>query len=428
VTELAILGGAPIRKRSSWPEWPEIDDRTEQSLLDALRRGLWSVHWRSAYGGYSLEREFAAAFAGHVGAEHCVSVDHGSSALVIALEALGVGPSDEVIVPCVTWVAPATSVLRVGAQPVIADVDPITGCLTPETIEAAMSTRTRAVILVHLACTVADLKSIVELCRDRAIGLIEDCAQAHGSRWSGRSVGTFGDLGVYSFGASKSLAGGEGGGVVTNDGNSFQRLQELRADSRSYTTSAPRCDQFQLVETASVMGANYCMSEFTAALLLDQLSKFEAQNERRTAFMAALNSGFSDIEGIDAVPVPVEVDRRGVYEFAFHVDSKAFSGARTADVAAALTAELGVRFYVPRSPLHENVLFQPGTKERFRRIWDPTRSLRQDYRGARSYASTTILLHHSALLADLEHAEDVITAITKVKAASEALVVESRHS
>ncbi|WP_454561848.1 DegT/DnrJ/EryC1/StrS family aminotransferase [Mycobacterium haemophilum] len=380
------------------------------------------MHWKNVHGGCSLEREFAVGFARHAGAKHCVSVDHGSSALVISLEALDIGPTDEVIVPGVTWVAPATAVLRVGAQPVIADVDAVTGCLTAETIKEALSPRTRAVILVHLACTVAELESIAKLCRDRAIGLIEDCSQAHGSCWSGRSVGTFGDFGVYSFGASKSLAGGEGGGVITNDHEAFARLQELRADSRSYTTTTPTSDQFELVETAGVMGANYCMSEFTAAVLLDQLSKFEAQNKKRMDFAEVLMCGFDEIEGIKGVPVPWQVDRRGIYEFAFRVDQEAFSGASVAAVAAALTAELGVRFYVPRSPLCDSALFQPLTKERFRRIWDPARSFRKAYPGAQSYVSSTILLHHSALLAEPDYAYDIIAALAKVKVAAEKLV------
>lgn len=417
-TEVALLGGRPLQAAAPWPSWPEIDEKTEESLLDAIRKRRWSVHWRSSEGGYSAERKFAQAFAEYSGVAHCVSVDHGSSALLIALEALDIGPLDEVVVPSVTWVAPATAVLRAGAVPMIADVDPITGCLTAQTIQSVLTTRTRAVLLVHLACVVADLEQITNLCRQNDIALIEDCSQAHGSRWAGKSVGTFGELGVFSFGASKALAGGEGGGVITNDDEMFRRLQELRADSRSYTTRPPRQDEFELVETATVMGANYCMSEFTAAILLDQLDKFDAQCQRRIAFVHALESQLNEFSAVDVVPILAQVDRRGFYELAFRIKDGSLSHLRTETVAAALTAELGVRFYPPRAPLFDSVFFQPQTKPRFHHNWDPARSLRRDYPGAGTYSTSTILLHHSALLADTGCASDIVTAFKKIEANS----------
>ncbi|QVI19615.1 DegT/DnrJ/EryC1/StrS family aminotransferase [Nocardia tengchongensis] len=109
---LALHGGAPVRAHRTWPRWPQFDNRTAAELLAALHSSRWSVTWYSPRGGKSRERLFAEAFARYNGAAHGVSVDHGSSALVIALEALGIGPGDEVIVPAMTWVAPATAVLR----------------------------------------------------------------------------------------------------------------------------------------------------------------------------------------------------------------------------------------------------------------------------------------------------------------------------
>src|SRR5690606_18853822 len=132
------------------------------------------------------ERRFAAAFADYLGVPYCIPTDHGSSALVIALESLGLEHGSEVIVPALTWVATATAVFRAGLVPVLADVDRETGCLTAQTIEAAIGPKTRAVIVVHWACVMADMPAIMALADARGLAVIEDCAQAHGASWQGK--------------------------------------------------------------------------------------------------------------------------------------------------------------------------------------------------------------------------------------------------
>jgi L-glutamine:2-deoxy-scyllo-inosose/3-amino-2,3-dideoxy-scyllo-inosose aminotransferase len=166
------------------------------------------------------------------------------------------------------------------------------------------------------------------------------------------------------------------------------------------------------------MGANYCMSEFTASILLDQLAKFDAQCERRIAFVRSLETRLKEISGVEVVPILTQVDRRGFYELAFRINGGSLSHLRTETIAAALTAELGVRFYPPRAPLFDSVFFQPETKPRFHHNWDPARSLLCDYPGAKTYSTSTILLHHSALLADIDCASDIGTAFKKIETAS----------
>ncbi len=270
VNALAINGGQPVRNGRAWPAWPRYDEATEQAVVEAIRARRWTVSWPSD-GSRSRERQFAEAFARYNGVPYCVSVDHGSSALLVALESLDVGAGDEVVVPAMTWVAPATSVLRAGALPVLADVDPETGCVTADTIRAAMSERTKAIIVVHLGCTVADLDGILALAAETGVKVIEDCAQAHGARWRGQPVGTHGDVGAFSFQAGKVLAAGEGGAVVTSDPDIYRRAQQLRADSRRYPDADAGPGEMELVEQGDVLGANYCMSELAAAVLLDQL-------------------------------------------------------------------------------------------------------------------------------------------------------------
>ncbi|MFD0000220.1 DegT/DnrJ/EryC1/StrS family aminotransferase [Nocardia sp. NPDC127526] len=423
---LAIHGGTPVRAGRAWPAWPQYDERTEAELLAALRSQRWSVSWYSPRGGKSRERLFGEAFARYTGAAHGVSVDHGSGALVIALEALGIGPGDEVIVPAMTWVAPASAVLRVGAIPILVDVDPETGCLTAEHIRTALSARTKAVIAVHLACTTVRLDEIRTVTGASGLALIEDCSQAHGSRWAGRTVGTFGEIGVFSLGAAKTLAGGEAGAAVTDSRELYERMLMLRADSRGYTRHEPAAGEYELVETGAVMGANYCMSELTAAVLLDQLQRLDDQHARRETRAKELEAGLAGIPGLAPVPVPAPVDRRAVYEYGIRFRPGTFGAAPIEQVAAALTAELGTRVYPPRDPLHRSALLRPHTKPRFAQNWSRAaeRATGRRYPGADHYRAHTLLVHHSVLLGERTDIEDLLTALDKVRAHAADLLAE----
>ncbi|WP_194852905.1 DegT/DnrJ/EryC1/StrS aminotransferase family protein [Nocardia sp. SYP-A9097] len=417
---LAIHGGEPVRGAAAWPRWPQYDERTEAELLAALRSSRWSVSWYAPEGGKSRERLFGEAFARYNGAAYGVSVDHGSSALVIALEALGVGPGDEVIVPALTWVAPATAVLRVGALPVLVDVDPDTGCVTADQVRAALSGRTRAVIAVHLACTVARVDELVAVTSAAGIALIEDCSQSHGARWSGRAVGTFGDIGVFSLGAAKSLAAGEAGAAITDSLELYRRMLMLRADSRGYSEGPPGAGEYELVELGEIMGGNYCMSELTAGILLDQLPRLNDQHARRAVRATELEDGLARIPGLSSIPVPAQVDRRAVYEYGIRFEPGTFGTAPVEHVAAALTAELGTKVYPPRAPLPRSNLLRPQSKPRFARFWDDDRAFGRTFPGAEHYREHTLLLHHSVLLGERADIDDILTALAKVHALSDA--------
>ncbi|AOS62011.1 DegT/DnrJ/EryC1/StrS family aminotransferase [Actinoalloteichus hymeniacidonis] len=414
---LAFLGGTPIRRPRPWAQWPQYDDATEQELLAALRSRRWAVSWPTD-GTQSRERRFAAEFARYNDVNYCASVDHGSSALVVALEALDIGPGDEVIVPVMTWVAPVTSVLRVGALPIVVDVDPETGCVTPEAIRAATTERTKAAIVVHLACTVADLDGIREVTEEAGISLIEDCAQAHGARWRGRNVGTFGALGVFSFQVGKVLAGGEGGAVITSDPALYRRAEQLRADSRRYADVDPPAGGEELVEAGEVMGGNYCMSELTAGVLLDQLPRLAGQHEHREKSAAVLEAGLAELGDFSAIPLPEAADARSIYEYGIRFRPGTFGAVPVGKVAEAIGAELGMALWPPDLPLHRSVMFHPHTKRRFASVWTEEgrqRSLGREYPGAEQYRETTLIFHHKALLGDASDMADIVAAVEKVR-------------
>lgn len=417
--ELAIAGGRPVRSDRPWVKWPRVDHASEQALRDALHEQRWTVSWPSR-GLPSFERRFADAFADYTGAQWAVAVDHGSGALVVALEAMDIGPGDEVIVPVLTWVAVATAVLRVGALPVLVDVDPLTGCLSADAVAEAMSVRTRAVVVVHLASTVADIDRLLTLCSRCGVLLLEDCAQAHGAVWAGRQVGTWGAMGVFSFQTGKVLASGEGGALITDQEKFWRRAQMLRADARAYRDGRPTDGEMEIIESGEVIGANYCMSEFHAAILVAKLTHLDEEHAHRERQAHTLEECFAAEGGtFFPVHVPEKVDRRSIYEYGIRFEPGTFGAVSIETVAAALSAELQRPVYPPDVLLNQSLLFRPGTKRRFANLWSPTardRALGRRYPGATTFRATTLLLHHSALLGGEADIADIIMGLEKILA------------
>lgn len=417
MSDLALLGGTPVRHPRPWPSWPQYDEATEQALMAALHSRRWAVSWPTD-GTRSRERQFAEEFARYHDVPYAVSVDHGSSALVVALESLDIGPGDEVIVPVMTWVAPVAAVLRVGALPVVVDVDPDTGCVTPETVRAAVSDRTKAMLVIHLAASVADIDGFLQLSEETGIPLVEDCAQAHGAQWRGRKVGTFGRVGCFSFQVGKVLAGGEGGAVITSDETLYRRMQQLRADSRRYADAELAPGDLELIEDGEVMGGNYCMSELTAGVLLDQLPRLDDQHRHRADSAAALERGLAELGDFGPIPMPEPADRRSVYEYGIRFRAGTFGDVPVERIADAVSAELGMALWPPDLPLHRSVMLHPHTKRRFRLVWTDEgrqRALGREYPGAETYRDTTLIFHHKALLGGGSDMADMVRAVAKVR-------------
>lgn len=419
MAKLAMQGAASVRGGRPWTPWPAYDAASEAAVVGALRDRRWTVSWPSA-GKPSVERRFAEQFARYTGATWAVAVDHGSGALVVALEALDIGPGDEVIVPVLTWVACASAVLRVGALPVLVDINVNTGCMSPEAVAAAISPRTRAVLAVHLGSSVADLARLLDITARHSITLIEDCAQAHGAVWRGRQVGTWGAVGAFSFQSGKVLASGEGGALITDSEDIWRRAQQLRADARMYRKGGLVPGEMELAEIGEVIGANHCMSELHAALALDQLTRLDADHARRERNAQLLQKELARSGGtFFPVEVPAEVERRSIYEYAIRFHPGTFGDRPVASVARALTAELERPVYSNDPPLHRSVLFRPETKRRFADVWTESgrqRALGRPFPKADQFDRTSVLLHHSALLGGEDDVADIVAALDKVLA------------
>ena len=247
---------------------PAIGPREKELVLEALDSG-----WVSSIGKYI--EQFETNFARYCGTEFALTVSNGTTGLHLALEALGVGPGDEVIIPDLTFVATANAVAYTGATPVLADIDPETLCLDPASVKARLSARTKAIIPVHLYGHPADMDALNEIADAKGIAIIEDAAEAHGAEYRGRRVGGLGRCAVFSFYGNKVITTGEGGMLTTNDAALYQRARRLRDHAMS-----PERRYFH-----EERGFNYRITNLQAALGVAQLERIDEFLNRRTDIM-----------------------------------------------------------------------------------------------------------------------------------------------
>lgn len=350
--KLAIEGGAAVRT-APWPAWPVWDAREEQALLDVLRSGHWGM-----IDGEKVS-QFESAWAELHEARYCVSVVNGTAALEIALRALEVGPGDEVIVPPYTFIATASAALLVGAVPIFADIDPETYELDPAAVEVAVSPRTRAIVPVHVGGGPPDLDGILAIARKHGLRVLEDAAQAHGASWKGRPVGALGDLGTFSFQASKNLNAGEGGAIVTDDETLYQRLWSLHNVGRVQSPEWRTRSWYQ----HEILGFNSRLTEFQAAILLAQLTRLDAQMARREAGAAYLDRELVRIGGIRPQRRDPRVTAHAHHLYILRYDPSAFGGHARDEFLSALRAE-----GVPCSPGYVPLHHAPSIKTEVARL------------------------------------------------------------
>jgi perosamine synthetase len=220
---------------------------------------------------------FEKAFAEYLGVRFAIALPSCTSAIHLSLAALGLGPGDEIIVPDITWIASSAPITYIGASPVFADIDPKTWCLSAESFEACITPRTKAVIPVDLYGNMPEMNEIQRIAKEHGLAVVEDAAQAIGSEYKGRKAGTFGDTGVFSFHGSKTLTTGEGGMLVTNREDIYQRALFLRDHGR-----IPGNKMFWNGEVAY----KYKMSNMQAALGLAQLERIEELLGRKQQIFA----------------------------------------------------------------------------------------------------------------------------------------------
>lgn len=253
---------------------PDIGEAEIEAVVAVLRSSRLSLGPKMA--------EFEAAMAAYVGVPHAVAVSSGTAGLHVALLALGIGPGDEVIVPSFTFIAVANAVRYVGARPVFADIEETSLNLDAESVEAAMTPRTRALIAVHTFGRPAETAKLAEIARRHGLKLIEDACEAPGAEIDGRRVGSFGDAAVFAFYPNKQITTGEGGMVVTRDGDAARRMRALRNHGRYEMGRYAAGGEHSWFDHAE-LGYNYRLSEMQCTLGLAQLARVDEILARREA-------------------------------------------------------------------------------------------------------------------------------------------------
>ncbi|MCC7494921.1 MAG: DegT/DnrJ/EryC1/StrS family aminotransferase [Fimbriimonadaceae bacterium] len=274
-------------------------DQAELALLQAVIAS--QELWRGLAGNFAVR--FESAFAEHLGRSFCHGVSAGTAANECALFGLGLQPGDEVICPASAPAFVSLPVVSLGCVPVFADCDPRTLLLSPEGLEAAITPRAKAVMIVHLMGQVAPLDDLLAVARRHGLRVHEDCAQAYDATWRGRPVGTFGDSAAFSLQQSKHITTGEGGLVLSDDAEVYRRAVTFSNSGLAWyqygldrPTAAPLGD----VRTRGhfSFGHNYRLSELAAAVGLAQLAKLATFNARRRELVAALEDELRDVPGI----------------------------------------------------------------------------------------------------------------------------------
>lgn len=397
--QLAARGGTPVRSRP-WPTWPVWDEEDAQAVAEVVRSGKW-FHGN----GHRVNR-FGEFYAGLHGARYGVPCCNGTQALELAMRAAGVRAGDEVITTPYTFIATASSVVQINGVPVFADVDPRTLNLDPAAAEAAITERTRAIIAVHVAGCPVDLDALADLARRKNLVLIEDAAQAHLAEWKGRPVGAIGTAGTFSFQASKNLNAGEGGVVITNEDEVYERAWSL--------VNCGRVREGGWYEHRMLSG-NYRLSELHAALLLSQARRVEEQTRRRNENALYLAEQLARIEGIRPLYRDPRVTRHAYHLFIFRYDPQAFGGLSRDEFITTLKAE-----GIPCSPGYAPMYRSPAFKI------DPAT---HPYAGAVDYTQVylpevekaceeAVWLGQAMLLAERSDMDDISDAVRKIQAAS----------
>jgi dTDP-4-amino-4,6-dideoxygalactose transaminase len=395
MAKLAIKGGTPTHT-TGWSGWPIVDEREIKAVTDVVKSG--------AFGFGSKVAEFEVKFAEYMDAKYGICTNSGTTSIITALIAAGVGAGDEVIIPPYTFIATASAVLDANGTPVFADIDPDNYCLSPESVEQMITEKTRAIITVHLGGCPTDMDVLMALAKKYNLAVIEDASHAHGARYKGKAVGALGDMGCFSFQSSKNLNCGEGGIVLTNDQALYDRCL-AQHNSRRISSET-------IGDMSDIVGTNFRMTEFQGAILLAQFERFDEQSNIRDENGMFLTKQLRQIGGFK-IPRPSYVTRHGYHFITITYESEEFKGLPLGDFIDALNAE-GIPCGGGYGPLYRDGIFQSPITHRpvtrnpvyYSNLYLPI---------TEELSTKTIWIFHSVLLGSRRDMEDIVGAVVKIK-------------
>lgn len=350
--KLAALGGSPIRtNKAIGPKWPYVNEKMVENIVSTTKSGIWSRIQKKGGNVDTFETEFAAL----IGANHSVGTGSGTQALSTCVEALGIGPGDEVITSPYTDMGTISSILTSRALPVMVDLDPDSYQLDPDEIEKRINKNTKAIMPVHIMGMPANMERIMAIAKKHNLRVIEDSCQAPFSRYQGKAIGTIGDLGCFSFQASKAIACGEGGAVVGND---------TALMDQCFTVQNRGASKEGRNET---IGPKYRMNEFEAAILLGQLPSAKERFEIRNKNADYINAQLKGFPGLVPQKRYEGTESASYYHYALTYHKEHFDGADRSKFLKAVNAEgIGFGSYIKkglhREPWIQHILGLDGFK------------------------------------------------------------------
>lgn len=323
----AILGGPSAWDKAKWIKWPIwIPETDEKRVLEVLRSGVWSRA--------SVVTEFESEWSKTLGVKRTLTVNNGTTALIVALNQFDIKAGDEVLVPPYTFISTVQAILANGAMPVFVDIDPETYQIDPDKIEAKITPRTKAILPVHILGFPADMNRIMAIAKKHKLIVIEDACQAPLAEIDHKKVGTIGHSGCFSFQNSKNIAIGEGGAIVSNDDVYMDRCFSYQNLGLPYGTAVGTFNAGSIR-----MGTKVRFTEYQAAIGLAQLQRLEAQTVTRNENAAYLKSKIESIPGIIPYKTYDSVTRSAFHLFPFRYNKNEFKGLSRTDFLQALRAE-----------------------------------------------------------------------------------------
>jgi perosamine synthetase len=405
----AILGGNKIFTKE-WPVWPQWKPEVyEEQVLKVLRSGIWSRA--------EVVNEFEKKWAETIGTKRCLAVVNGTNALITSVVQLNIGAGDEVIVTPYTWISSIQAVLIAGAIPVFVDVDPETYQMDPSKIEARITSRTRAIMPVHILGMPADMVKIMVIAKKHNLLVIEDACQAWLAEINHRKVGTFGNTGCFSFQNSKHLPLGEGGAIVSDDDQLIDRCYSY------HNVGFPHGTVIGGIGAGSVMLATKLrLTEYQAAIGLAQLGVLDGQTTLRNENAAYLRAQISKIPGIKPYKLYDNVTRAAFHMFAFRYKKEEFKGLSRDQFLSALAAEgipnlSGYAPYLNKQPYLENAF----NSKNFKRMYSKEEldfkkfSERNECPENDSLCSEAVWLQQFMLLASRQDLDSIAVAIDRIR-------------
>ena len=407
-TALAMEGGEKTMALPT-PAWPVSGEQDVQWMTEVVKSGQWS--WLGQH-----ERAFCEEYSRFIGSQYTIGLANGTVTLQCALQAVGVEPGDEVIVPGMTWCATAQAAMDIGADVVFVDIDAETLAIDPAAIEKAITRRTKAIIPVHLYGCMCDMDAIMKIARRHQLKVVEDVAHQHGSQWKGKGAGAIGDAGSFSFQQSKVLTCGEGGAVTTNDDDIYKTVFALK--QVGWAPSDPKKSWFNQLVPANRYGHNYRMTEMQAVLLRGGLSRLAAQTALREKRAAQLRKGLERIGGpLRVARRDPRITRQAYYALTCFYDVKQAGGVSKQAFAQALQAE-GCTLNGPYWPVYRSPLLNLYDRTSPIPFRDPKKL--QDYRNLklpnteRCVEETALVLPHQHLLGSAAYINQILAAVRKV--------------